>query len=119
MAERVVRDIGAEVACIKISKQGGLSKARQMRDCLAERRMPMVVEDAWGGEIVTATLAQLAASTPSEMYVNTTDLHNYVEGTTGTPAPQTHAGCLVPSDRPGLRVGPDFDSLGKPVAIYQ
>ena len=38
MAHRVVEDNGAEVVCLKISKQGGLSKARVIRDgsCLAE-----------------------------------------------------------------------------------
>ena len=117
-AERAVADRAAEVICIKISKHGGLTKARRIRDALAEHGIPMVVEDTWGGEIVTAALAHLAASTPAALLVNSTDLHNYVEGTTGTPAPATRDGCLIASDAPGLGVEPDLASLGAPVSVY-
>jgi len=118
MAEKVVKDHGAEVVCIKVSKQGGLTKAKKMRDYLAEHHIPMVIEDTWGGEIVTAALAHLAASTPAELHVNSTDLHNYVVGTTGTPAPQTAEGNLLISDTPGLGVEPDLQSLGTPFASF-
>ncbi len=118
MAERAVKDKAAEVICIKVSKQGGLSAAKRLRDYLVEKRIPMVVEDTWGGEIVTAALSHLAASTPAELHVNSTDLHNYVSGSTGTPAPRTENGCLLVTDTPGLGVEPDYNSLGEPVAVY-
>lgn len=119
MVHRVVEDKGAEIVCLKLSKQGGLSKARRMRDYLMDCRMPVVAEDSWGGEIVTATLAHFAASTPAEMLVNTTDLHNYNTRSTGRPTPVTRDGRLIASDTPGLGVEPDFDSLGEPVAVYR
>lgn len=118
MAQRVVADHGAEVVCLKVSKQGGLSKARRMRDYLVDNRVPVVAEDTWGGEIVTATLAHFAASTPAEMLVSTTDLHNYNTRSTGRPAPETRGGKLYASEAPGLGVEPDFESLGPPVAVY-
>ena len=117
-AHRVVEDHGAEIVCLKISKQGGLSKARKMRDYLAENRIPVVAEDTWGGEITTAAVAHFAASTPAEFLVNATDLHNYNTRSTGKPGPQTRDGKLYASDAPGLGVTPDFDSLGAPVASY-
>ncbi len=113
--QRVVEDRGAEVICLKISKQGGLSKARRMRDYLVEHRFAVVCEDTWGGEIVTATLSHLAASTPPEFLVNATDLHNYNTCSTGRPGPTTQNGCLFAPDEPGLGVEPDFDALGDPV----
>lgn len=119
VAQRVVRDKAAEVVCLKISKQGGLSKSRKMRDFLVDNRIPVVAEDTWGGEIVTAALAHFAASTPEEFLINATDLHNYVVGTTATPAPVTRDGKLYASDAPGLGVEPDFESLGNPVAVHQ
>ena len=118
MIQKVVADRGAEAVCLKISKQGGLSKARMMRDYLVEHRMPVVAEDTWGGEIVTATLAHFAASTPSEFLVSATDLHNYNTRSTGAPGPVTSNGALFASDAPGLGVEPDFDSLGPSVAVY-
>ncbi len=118
MIQRVVQDRGAEAVCLKLSKQGGLSKARRMRDYLVEHRMPVVAEDTWGGEICTATLAHFAASTPPEFLVSSTDLHNYNTRHTGRPVPHTKAGMLYASDEPGLGVQPDFDSLGPPVAVF-
>ena len=118
MIQRVVADRGAEAVCLKISKQGGLSKARRMRDYLVDHRMPVVAEDTWGGEITTAALAHFAASTPPEFLVNSTDLHNYNTTGTGTPAPVTRDGKLFASDAPGLGVEPDFDQLGEPVAVF-
>ena len=104
---------------MKISKQGGLSKSRKLRDFLVDNRIPVVAEDTWGGEIVTAALAHFAASTPEEFLINTTDLHNYVVGTTATPPPVTKNGKLYASNAPGLGVEPDFESLGNPVAVHQ
>lgn len=118
MAQRVVADRGAEVICLKIAKQGGLTKSRLMRDFLVDNRMPVVVEDTWGGEITTATLAHLAVSTPEAFLVNATDLHNYNTRSTGKPGPATANGHLLAPDAPGLGVEPDFESLGNPVASY-
>ncbi len=118
MAHRVVEDRSAEIVCLKISKQGGLSKARRMRDYLIDHRIPVVAEDTWGGEITTATLAHFAASTPADFLINTTDLHNYNTISTGQPKPEVRDGRLFASDAPGLGVTPDFASLGDPVAVY-
>ncbi|MDX6752436.1 mandelate racemase/muconate lactonizing enzyme family protein [Geminicoccaceae bacterium 1502E] len=119
MAQRVVQDRAAEMVCLKISKQGGLSKARRMRDFLVDNRIPVIAEDSWGGEITTAVLAHFAASTPPEFLVNTTDLHNYNLERTGRPGPHSRDGRLFVSDAPGLGVEPDLESLGEPVAVYE
>ncbi|MEL6288620.1 MAG: mandelate racemase/muconate lactonizing enzyme family protein [Pseudomonadota bacterium] len=117
-AQRLVADRGAEIVCLKISKQGGLSKTLRMRDFLLANRIPVVCEDTWGGEITTAAVAHLAASTPTEFLVNATDLHNYNTRSTGLPPPATRDGKLFASDTPGLGVVPDRDSLGPPIAQY-
>jgi len=119
MAERIVADRSAEVVCLKVSKQGGLSKSRRMRDYLAEHGIPVFCEDSWGGEITTAAVAHLAASTPAELMMSSTDLHNYNIGSTGKPGPRTENGCLIASDEPGLGVEPDFENIGEPIAVYQ
>lgn len=118
MARQVVADRSAEIACLKISNLGGLSKARRVRDFFVDNRVPVVSEDTWGGEITTATIAHFAASTPGEFLVNTCDLHNYNTERTGQPAPPTREGKLFAPDAPGLGVAPDFDSLGDAVAVY-
>ncbi len=119
MAERIVADRAAEVVCLKISNLGGLSKARRVRDYLMEHGLSVVAEDTWGGEITTAAVAHLAASTRPELLYNTTDLHNYNTRHTGTPGPATRDGLLFAPDTPGLGVEPDFESLGDPIAVYE
>lgn len=116
--ERAVHDRACEVVCVKISNQGGLSKARRVRDYLTTHRMPMLVEDTWGGEIVTATLAHLATSTPPDLLRATTDLQNYVVGSTGNGGATVDDGHLIAPDGPGLGVEPAWDELGDPVAEY-
>jgi len=118
MAQRIVADKAAEIACLKISNLGGLSKARRVRDFFVDNGIPVVAEDTWGGEIATATLSHFAASTPAEMLVNTTDLHNYNTRSTGRPAPRTADGRLFASDDPGLGTEPDYKTLGESVARY-
>ncbi|WP_299625268.1 mandelate racemase/muconate lactonizing enzyme family protein [Pelagibius sp.] len=118
VAQKLVADKGAEIVCLKVSKQGGLSKTRRLRDYLVDNRVPVLAEDTWGGEICSAVVAHFAASTPSEMLVSTTDLHRYNTRSTGRPGPETRDGKLFAPDGPGLGVVPDFESLGEPVAVY-
>lgn len=118
VAQRIVADRSAEYVCLKISKQGGLTKARRIRDFLLDNRIAVVSEDTWGGEITTAAVAHFAASTPRDFLLNTTDLHNYNHDRTGKPAPETRQGRLYASDTPGLGVEPDLEALGAPVAVY-
>ena len=58
-------------------------------------------------------------STPAEMLINSTDLHNYNTRSTGKPGPETRDGRLYASDAPGLGVVADYDSLGEPIAEFR
>lgn len=118
VARRIVSDHGADIACIKVSNVGGLSKAKRIRDFLVDSRYPVVCEDSWGGEIATAALSHLATSTPSEFLFNTTDLESYVNESTGITKHEKTSGKYFAPDVPGLGVEPDFESLGDPVAVY-
>ena len=118
MARRIVNDHAGSAAS-KISNLGGLSKARRVRDFLIDHGIPVVSEDTWGGEITTAALSHFAASTPAEMLINSTDLHNYNTRSTGKPGPETRDGRLYASDAPGLGVVADYDSLGAPIAEFR
>ena len=46
---------------LKISKVGGLTKARQMRDLADALGLSVTIEDTWGGDLVTAAVSHLAA----------------------------------------------------------
>ncbi|MCH8136438.1 MAG: mandelate racemase/muconate lactonizing enzyme family protein [Proteobacteria bacterium] len=112
------RDGAMDVVNLKISKLGGLSKARQIRDLCVSLNIPMTIEDSWGGDIVTAAIAHLAHSTPESLRFSATDFNSYVKVQNATGAPQRVSGHMVASDEPGLGIEPAFDALGKPVAEY-
>mgnify|MGYP001382783198 CR=1 FL=1 len=61
---KIISQNAADVINLKISKVGGLSKARVIRDLAVMSGIPMNIEDTWGGDIVTAAIAHLAHSTP-------------------------------------------------------
>lgn len=112
------RDRAMDVINLKISKVGGLTKARQIRDLSVALGIPMTIEDSWGGDIVTAAIAHLAHSTPERFRFSATDFNSYVTVANATGAPQRERGAMRASDRPGLGVDANRDVLGAPVAVY-
>ena len=104
-----------DVVNIKISKLGGLTRARQARDLCVSLGLAMIIEDSWGGDIVTAAIAHLARSTPPEFRFAATDFNSYVTVRVADGAPQRVQGAMAASREPGLGVTPDPDVLGQPV----
>ena len=108
-----------DVINLKISKVGGLTKARQMRDLCVSSGIPMTIEDTWGGDIVTATIAHLARSTPEKFCFTATDFNSYVTVPIADGAPQRVNGRMTASDAPGLGITPKFEALGELVLVIQ
>jgi L-alanine-DL-glutamate epimerase-like enolase superfamily enzyme len=101
-----------DVINLKISKVGGLTKARQIRDLCVTLGIAMTIEDTWGGDIVTAAIAALAHSTPPELLFTATDFNSYVTVSIAEGAPQRKHGRLAASAAPGLGVQPRRELLG-------
>ncbi len=104
-----------DVINLKISKVGGLTKARLMRDVCVSSGIPMIIEDPWGCDITTAAVAHLAQSTPKESTFAATDFNSYVTVSTASGAPRRVAGRMAASAGPGLGVKPRREVLGDPV----
>src|SRR6185436_12283166 len=115
MVVQTFADQAADVINLKISKVGGLTKARQIRDLCVALGMVLTIEDTWGGDIVTAAIAHLAHSTPPEFLFTATDFNSYVTVSIADGAPQRKNGRLAASTEPGLGIKPRWDVLGKPV----
>jgi L-alanine-DL-glutamate epimerase-like enolase superfamily enzyme len=115
---RACSDKAMDVINLKISKVGGISKARLIRDLCVSQNIPMTIEDSWGGDIITAAIAHLAHSTPERCRFSATDFNSYVTVRNASGAPVRDAGAMAAGASPGLGIEPDFDTLGTPVAIY-
>ena len=111
---RGVADGAMDVINLKISKVGGLTKARQIRDLCVSLGIAMTIEDTWGGDIITAAIAHLAHSTPSRLLFSSTDFNSYVTVSFADGAPRRAGGRLAASREPGLGVRPDLAVLGNP-----
>ena len=105
-------DRAMDVVNIKISKFGGLTKARLARDLCVSMGVAMTIEDSWGGDITTAAIAHLAHSTPTEFLFTATDFNSYVTVSTAEGAPQRDYGRMSASSAPGLGVNPRRDIIG-------
>jgi len=115
MLLRGLEDRAFDCINLKISKVGGLTKARQMRDLCVSTGVAMTIEDTWGGDFVTAAIAHLAQSTPEEFLLSTTDFNSYGPKTIAEGAPKRVDGKMSASDSPGLGCRPIMKELGDPV----
>jgi len=107
-------DDAMDVINLKISKVGGLTKAKLMRDLAVASGIPMTIEDTWGGDITTAAIAHLARSTPEEFCFSATDFNSYVTTSIAEGAPRREQGFMTAPDAPGLGIAPRLDVLGAP-----
>ena len=119
MLVRGIAEDAMDVINLKISKVGGLTQAKLMRDLCVEHGIPMTIEDTWGGDITTAAIAHLGRSTPPEFCFSATDFNSYGTVTIADGAPNRVNGRMTASERPGLGISPKFDVLGDPVARYK
>jgi L-alanine-DL-glutamate epimerase-like enolase superfamily enzyme len=104
-----------DVVNLKISRLGGLTRTKQIRDLCQSLGIAMTIEDSWGGDITTATIAHLVGSTQSEFYFTSTDFNSYNDVHLAEDAPMRKEGKLEVPSGPGLGISVDEKKLGKPV----
>ena len=112
MLLRARADLAMDVVNLKISKLGGLTKTKQVRDLCVSMGIAMTLEDSWGGDITTAAIAHLAHSTPEEVRFTSTDFNSYVTVSIATGAPRRDNGFLRAWTEPGLGITPRPEVLG-------
>ncbi len=127
--DEVIRDVqsllrayesGAmDVVNLKISRLGGLTKAKQMRDLCESLGIAMTIEDSWGGDITTAAIAHLVGSTRAEFYFTSTDFNSYNDVQLAEDAPRRKEGWLEVPAGPGLGIHVEKELLGDPVVIVE
>ena len=90
-----------QAIALKLSKMGGLSKTRQIRDLCLTLGTRMCIEDTWGSDVTTAALLHLAAATPARGIMNTCDLSHYVSPRLDPNGPARREGRIAPPEGPG------------------
>lgn len=104
----------ADGLTLKISRIGGVSKTRQMRDLAVDLGFMVTVEDTGGAEIDTSAMAHLSLSTPEERRLHAIAFHEWVTVKTASNHPPVSGSRMSIPDGPGLGIDVLPELLGKP-----
>ena len=115
MLLRGYQDHAMDLVNLKISRIGGLTRARQFRDLCVSLGVVLTIEDTWGGEIATSAIAHMGHSTPNGFHFQSSPFHEYHSLKIAEGGPAISNGCMIASDQPGLGVIPIMSALGKPL----
>jgi L-alanine-DL-glutamate epimerase-like enolase superfamily enzyme len=123
--DEVITDLGAflrafhagamDAINMKISKVGGLTRARQLRELCETLGIAMTIEDTWGGDVATAAVSHLAASTRSEALFSVSFINDFVNEHIAGHAPRSVSSVGSAPGGPGLGIDVDLEPLGEPL----
>ncbi|KAF2150324.1 chloromuconate cycloisomerase [Myriangium duriaei CBS 260.36] len=121
--EAAVVQMVAQDACdgigLKVTKFGGLTKARRARDIAVAAGYVMGVQDSAGGDISFAAIMHLAQSIPRYNLRCALDVREMCIGKFADGDYDIKDGYLEAPNEPGLGIKVRVDALGPPVASYQ
>jgi cis-L-3-hydroxyproline dehydratase len=107
----------AEICNLEISRLGGLTRARRVRDLCIELGMKVVPQCRMGSDVGGAAVIHYAQSTDPDFYLNTFYFPSLTTTVTADGCPSPDNGFITASTAPGLGLTLDPDVLGKPVAV--
>jgi L-alanine-DL-glutamate epimerase-like enolase superfamily enzyme len=116
---RAWEDKAMEGFNLKISRVGGLTQARVMRDVGEQLGITVNVEDAWGGDLTTAAVSHLAASTQPETLTMVSFMNDWTNEHLAGHQPCSVEGWGEAPNGPGLGVEVDETLLGLPFATFR
>ena len=110
-----VREGGAGGVNLKVGKLGGLTPARFARDLAVSLGATVTIEDTWGGDVATAAVSHLAASTPPAALFSVSFLNDAVREHIAGHVPASAGGTGTAPSAPGLGITVDVEALGPPL----
>lgn len=116
---QVIADDGADGIGLKVSKQGGLTRSRRLRDACMAAGLVVSVQETTGSTVAFSALLHLAQSTPRRNLRCALDCRDMVTlQAADFDAPIRDGGAEAP-DAPGLGIAVREEALGEPVAVYR
>jgi L-alanine-DL-glutamate epimerase-like enolase superfamily enzyme len=106
---------GMEAINLKISRVGGLTRARQIRELAEMLGVRLTIEDTWGGDLVTAAVSHLAASVRPEALFTVSFMNDWTNEHIAGHEPRSRKGVGAAPQGPGLGVEVDVEMLGEPL----
>lgn len=106
-------EAGAVAVNLKISRLGGLTRAARIRDAAQDLNLSVVLEDTWGGDIITAAVSQLAACTRPENLLHASFFNDWTDGHVAGYEPRSVNGRGAAPTAPGLGILVDEKLAGE------
>ena len=116
----LVRGVAADAmdhVNLKIGRVGGLTKARLMRDAAGALGLTLTIEDSWGGDIVTAAVAHLAAGVSPGSLFAASFMNDWTLDHVAGHQPRSRAGRGIVPVGPGLGIDVEVETLGAPLFV--
>lgn len=102
----------------KISRVGGISGMRLIRDVCKAAGKVLTCDDSWGSDLSAAATTHIAMSTHPRTFFATYISSHYGRLHYDKDAPAMVDGFIWANDKPGLGVTPQLSILGEPVRIF-
>ncbi|HWK27592.1 MAG TPA: mandelate racemase/muconate lactonizing enzyme family protein [Solirubrobacter sp.] len=101
----------ADAINLKLGRVGGLTKAKLLRDLAQQLGLRLTIEDSWGGDVTTAAVAHLAASTHPDHLLMASFMNDWNLDHCAGHQPRSHAGRGAAPTTPGLGIAVDPTAL--------
>lgn len=102
---------GMEGVNLKISKFAGLSGSKLVRDIADKLGLRVTIEDTWGGDLVSAAVSHLAASTKADQIITVSFMNDWNNEHICGYQPRSQNGIGSAPTGPGLGVEVDINQL--------
>ena len=106
---------GMEAVNLKLSKFAGLTGSKLVRDLADRLGLRVTIEDTWGGDLVTAAVSHLVASTRPDQLLTASFMNDWTNEHVAGYQPRSHGGVGAAPTGAGLGVEVDLDRLGPPL----
>lgn len=114
-----VETVAPSAVNLKLSRLGGITGVRRMRDLAIDLDLSVCLEDTWGGDIVTAAVAHLAATTPQKHLLSTSFFNDWTNEHVASNRPQSVSGRGSAPSGPGLGIDVDVSTLSQPLFVIK
>ena len=120
--EVILRAVGERVCDgfgLKVTRIGGLSAMRTVRDICRAANLPITSDDSWGGDIIAAACTHLGATVVPRLFEGVWLAAPYIEGNYDpVNGIRIENGIIRVPRGPGLGIAPDPSAWGAPVLSF-
>lgn len=110
---------GMEGINLKLSKFAGLTGSKLVRDLTDKLGLRVTIEDTWGGDLVSAAVSHLAASTKADQVLTVSFMNDWTMEHIAGYQPRSEKGVGAAPEGPGLGIEVDVGALGQPLLTFR